>query len=61
MLFNWTAKREDRLHSAKRVFAMIRSGKVKVSINQRYPLKDAVKLHKDIESRKLTGISMLVP
>ena len=40
---------------------MIRSGKVKVSINQRYPLKDAAKLHKDIESRKLTGISMLVP
>lgn len=60
-LFNWTAKREDLLHSSKRVFSMIRTGKVKVKINQRYPLKDAVKLHKDIESRKLTGISILVP
>jgi NADPH2:quinone reductase len=60
-LFNYTAGREDLLHSSKRVFAMIRSGKVKVKINQRYPLKDAAKLHKDIESRKLTGISMLAP
>jgi len=60
-LFNWTANRPDLIHSSKRVFAMIRSGKVKVKINQRYPLKDAPRLHKDIESRKLTGISMLVP
>ncbi|CAN0332649.1 unnamed protein product [Discosporangium mesarthrocarpum] len=60
-LFNYAHAREDRLLSAKRVFSMIRSGKVKVMINQRYPLKDAVKMHKDIESRKLTGITMLVP
>jgi NADPH2:quinone reductase len=60
-LFNWTASREDLLYSSKRVFAMIRSGKVKVQINQRYALKDAAQLHKDIEARKLTGISMLVP
>ena len=60
-LFNYTAGCEDLLHSSKRVFAMIRSGKVKVKIKQRYALKDAVQMHKDIESRKLTGITMLVP
>ena len=60
-LFNYAHARADRLLSSKRVFAMIRSGKVKVQINQRYALKDAVKLHQDVESRKLTGISMLVP
>jgi NADPH2:quinone reductase len=60
-LFNYTASREDLLYSSKRVFSMIRTGKVKVQINQRYALKDAKQLHKDIESRKLTGISMLVP
>ena len=60
-LFNYTAGRADLLHSSKRVFAMIRSGKVKVKIKQRYALKDAVQMHKDIESRKLTGITMLVP
>ena len=60
-LFNYTAGREDLLHSSRRVFQMIRSGKVKVKIKQRYPLKDAVQMHKDIESRKLSGITMLVP
>lgn len=60
-LFNYTASREDLLLSSKRVFAMIRSGKVKVKIKQRYALKDAVQMHKDIESRKLTGITMLTP
>lgn len=60
-LFNYAASREDRLYSARRVFSMLRSGKVKLQINQRYALKDAVKLHRDVESRKLTGISMLVP
>ncbi len=50
-LFNWTAKREDLLHSSKRVFSMIRTGKVKVKINQRYPLKRCGEPHKDIESR----------
>jgi NADPH2:quinone reductase len=60
-LFNYAHSRADLLLSSKRVFAMIRSGKVKVLINQRYALKDAVKLHQDVESRKLTGISMLVP
>ena len=60
-LFNYTADPEDRRKSARRVFAMIRSKKIKLKINQRYPLKDAVKLHRDVESRKTTGISMLVP
>lgn len=60
-LFNYAHKREDKLLSSKRVFSMIRSGKVKLRINRRYALKDAVQLHKDVESRKTTGISMLVP
>lgn len=60
-LFNYAASPEDRKLSSRRVFAMIRSKKIKLKINQRYPLKDAAKLHKDVESRKTTGISMLVP
>ncbi|MBN43656.1 MAG: quinone oxidoreductase [Alphaproteobacteria bacterium] len=60
-LFNYTASREDLLYSSKRVFSMIRTGKVKVKVGQRYPLKDAAKLHRDVESRKLSGISMLAP
>ncbi|MEK9662415.1 MAG: zinc-binding dehydrogenase, partial [Alphaproteobacteria bacterium] len=60
-LYNNAHSRADRLLSAKRVFSMIRSGRVDVKINQRYALKDAVKMHRDVESRKLTGITMLVP
>lgn len=60
-LFNYAASREDRLLSSRRVFSMIRSRKIKLQINQRYPLKDAAKLHKEAEARSLTGISMLIP
>ena len=60
-LFNYCASLEDRNLSSKRVFSMIRSGKITLKINQRYSLNEAMKLHKDVESRRLTGISMLVP
>ena len=60
-LFNYCADPAERRKSANRVFAMIRSGKIKLKINQRYPLKDGVQLHRDVESRKTTGISMLMP
>ena len=60
-LFNYAATPADRKLSSNRVFSMIRSKKIKFRIDQRYPLKDAAKLHKDVESRKTTGISMLVP
>ena len=60
-LFNYAADPAERRKSARRVFAMIRSRKIKLKINQRFPLKDAVKLHRDVQSRKTTGISILVP
>ena len=57
----YTAAREDLLASAKDLFDVVLSGKVKIEINQRYPLKDAVQAHKDLESRKTTGSTILVP
>ena len=60
-LFNYAADPAERRQSARKVFSMIRSRKIKLKINQRYPLKDAVKLHRDVESRKTTGISVLLP
>ncbi len=60
-LFNYAADPAERRKSARKVFSMIRSRKIKLKINQRYPLKDAVKLHRDVESRKTTGISVLLP
>jgi NADPH2:quinone reductase len=43
------------------LFDMVASGKVKIEINQRYALKDAQQAHTDLESRKTTGSTILVP
>jgi NADPH2:quinone reductase len=60
-LFTYTAKREDLDAMAADLFAMVESGKVKIGINQRYALKDAAQAHRDLESRKTTGSSILIP
>jgi NADPH2:quinone reductase len=60
-LNNYIAKREDLLATAKDLFDTVTSGKVKIPVNQTYKLKDAVKAHRDLESRETTGSSILVP
>jgi len=57
----YTAKRADLLASAADLFEVVRSGKVKIEVNQRYPLKDAAQAHRDLEARKTTGSTILVP
>ena len=60
-LVNYVAKREDLLATAKSLFDVVISGKVKIPINQKYKLKDAQKAHRDLEGRETTGSSILVP
>jgi NADPH2:quinone reductase len=60
-LMSYTSTREDLELSSGRLFEMVKSGKVKIEINQTYPLKDAVKAHKDLEGRKTTGSTVLLP
>ena len=60
-LNNYVAKREDLLATAKDLFDAVGSGKVKIPINQKYKLKDAVKAHQDLEGRNTTGSTILVP
>ncbi|MGE3870926.1 MAG: quinone oxidoreductase [Pseudorhodoplanes sp.] len=60
-LNTYTAKREDLLATAKDLFDAVLSGKVKIPINQTYPLKDAVKAHRELEARETTGSSILIP
>ena len=60
-LFNYIARREDLEAGAAELFAMVESGKVKIDINQRYALKDAGQAHIDLEARKTTGSSILIP
>ena len=60
-LMTYNANREDLVESAQQLFNMVESGKVNISINARYDLKDAAQAHKDLESRKTTGSTLLIP
>ncbi|KVL46343.1 quinone oxidoreductase [Burkholderia territorii] len=60
-LFSYIAKRADLESAAAELFDVILSGKVKTSINQRYPLAEVGRAHADLESRKTTGSTILVP
>lgn len=60
-LFTYIAKRPDLEATAGHLFDMVTSGKVKIEINQRYALKDVAQAHRDLESRKTTGSTILIP
>ncbi|MEQ1882175.1 MAG: quinone oxidoreductase, partial [Burkholderiales bacterium] len=54
-LMTYTALREDLEAGAKELFDVVKSGKVKIEINQTYKLAEAAQAHRDLESRKTTG------
>jgi NADPH2:quinone reductase len=60
-LFTYTAQREDLLKAARELFAVVKSKAVKISINQTYPLSEAAQAHRDLEARKTTGSTVLLP
>ena len=60
-LFGYTAKRTDLLNMAAELFEVVTSGKVKVEVNQTYPLKDAAQAQIDLAARKTTGSTVLLP
>ncbi|MEI5679570.1 quinone oxidoreductase [Mesorhizobium sp. CGMCC 1.15528] len=60
-LFTYIAKREDLEASAAALFEVVSSDVVDIKINQRYALKDAAKAHADLEGRRTTGTSILIP
>lgn len=60
-LVTYTATRKELEASAKALFTMVKSGKVKIEINQTYALKNAKQAHSDLEGRKTTGSTILIP
>jgi NADPH2:quinone reductase len=60
-LNSYNATRAELEASAKKLFRMIQSRKVKIAIDQRYPLTDAAQAHIDLEGRKTTGQTVIVP
>lgn len=60
MLFSYTAKREDLVASADKLFDVVQRGIVKLEVRQRWALSQAVEAHQALEARATTGSSVLV-
>ena len=60
-LVHYTATREDLQTAARELFAVVKSGAVKIKVNQTYPLREAAQAHTDLEGRKTTGSTVLLP
>ncbi len=60
-LGNYTATRKDLVATANELFDVVGSGKVKVTVNQAYPLAEAARAHRDLEARLTTGSTVLLP
>ncbi len=60
-LFTHIATREATQAMADDLFGMVTGGKVKIRIDQRYALKDVAQAHRELEARKTTGSSVLLP
>jgi NADPH2:quinone reductase len=60
-LFSHLATRESTQAMADDLFAIVASGKVQIRIDQRYALADVAQAHRDLEARKTTGASVLLP
>jgi NADPH:quinone reductase-like Zn-dependent oxidoreductase len=60
-VMTYTAGREDLEASAAALFDVVAAGHVRIEINQTYALADAVQAHTDLEARKTTGSTVLLP
>jgi len=60
-LMTYTAARDDLLAHARDLFNVVTSKAVKIEVNQTYPLAEAARAHRDLEARKTTGSTILLP
>ncbi len=60
-LFNYIGRREQLEAAARELFAAVASRKVRIRIGQRYALGEAAEAHRDLESRRTTGSTVLIP
>ena len=59
-LADYIADPAEKAALAQEIFDHVRHGRIKIEINQRYALEDAVQAHLDLEARKTTGSSIFV-
>lgn len=61
VLFDFVSTRESLMEATEALFDVIGRGIVRIPVNQHYPLADAAQAHRDLEARKTTGSTVLVP
>jgi NADPH2:quinone reductase len=59
-LADYLADPAEKSELAGELFGHVAAGRIRIEINQRYALEDAVQAHRDLESRKTTGSSIFV-
>ncbi len=57
----YVARREDLLSGARELFDLVARGVITIHVNQRYPLREVGRAHMDLEARKTTGSTVLLP
>jgi NADPH2:quinone reductase len=60
-LATYTAKREDLEYCANALFDVVAKGAVKINVNQRFALRNAGDSHRELEARRTTGSTILLP
>ncbi len=55
------ANRRNLDEMSAELFRMVGSGKIRIEVDQRYPLAEAAQAHRDLEARRTTGSSLLLP
>ena len=60
-LMTYTAVDEAMQENASDLFAMVETGQLSVPIHQRYALSEVQQAHRDLEGRKTTGTTLLIP
>lgn len=61
ILFDFVNTRDSLLHACDELFEVVANGAVKIRIGQTYALEDAAQAHRDLEARKTTGSTILLP
>jgi NADPH2:quinone reductase len=60
-LAHYTSHPADLIDLAETFFDVVENGTVKIHINQTYPLSELVQAHQDLEARKTTGSTVIIP
>ena len=60
-LYNYILTDKEFQQTARDLLKIVASGKVKIKINQRYSLAEVSKAHEDLQARRTTGATVLLP